>query len=101
MDEPNASTLAAMDSDALTAALYRHLKATEQRPLDTRTNRWLGEAQAVAADIATSDVSPAVASDRAAIIVDLLDRAGTVDDSDASRHVATSRALAVELRDRR
>ncbi|MFD1587846.1 hypothetical protein ACFR9U_12715 [Halorientalis brevis] len=86
-----------MDVPELTAALYRHLAATEQLPLDPVANRWLGEAQAVAADIATSDVTPAVAIDRAATVVQLLESTGDIDNPEASEHVATSLTLAREL----
>lgn len=89
-----------MDVPELKAALFRRLEATEQLPLDPTTNRWLGEAQAVAADIATQDVSEAVAIDRAATVVELLESVGDVEDSEASDHVAASLGLARELADR-
>ena len=97
---PTPTNPSRMDVPELTAALYRHLAATEQLPLDASTNRWLGEAQAVAADIATSDVTAAVAIDRAATVVKLLESTGDIDNPAASEHVATSLALARELANR-
>jgi hypothetical protein len=97
---PPSSDPSEMTVQALTAGIHEHLEATEQLPLDAGTNRWLGEAQAVAADIATSDVPATVAIDRAETVVDLLERAGDIDDPVAREHVATSLTLARELVER-
>lgn len=94
---PTTAAPAEMGTAELVSAIHSHLEATEQLPLDAVTNRWLGEAQAVAADIATGDVSPAVASARAEHVVQLLENAGDIDDPEASEHVAASLSLAREL----
>lgn len=90
-----------LESQELATQIHEHLEATEQMPLDTATNRWLGEAEAVAADIAIGDVSEAVASNRAETIVELLESAGSIENESASEHVITSLTLARELSTRR
>ena len=39
-----------------TQELHRHLEATAELPIDREANRWLGEAEAIAADVATSSL---------------------------------------------
>lgn len=58
-------------------ALHEHLAATEELPVDPAAARWIGEAQAVAADLAgDEDVSRGVVADRVGHVRDLLERMG-------------------------
>lgn len=58
--------------EARARELQRHLEATAELPLDREANRWLGEAEAVATDAATSDLESAVVRDRVAKVRGLL-----------------------------
>lgn len=40
------------------ADLHSHLVATAELPIDPKTNRWLGEAKAVASDAASPGLDP-------------------------------------------
>lgn len=81
----------------LTRGLADHLQATEERPIDPKTNRWLGEAEAVATDLVGTDVAASVAADRAATVVELLDHVDSLDDQVATEHVDIAKSLAGEL----
>ncbi|RXK50001.1 hypothetical protein [Halorientalis pallida] len=87
----------AMDRAALAAALHTHLAATEELPIDPTANRWLGEAQAAAADVADGSAPDAVVTKRARQVVHLLESAGDLDNDTAVRHVDAALAMAEEL----
>jgi hypothetical protein len=99
-DAPEAGVPAEMDRGELAAALHGHLAATEELPIDPTANRWLGEAQAAAADVADGTAPDAVVTKRARQVVRLLDSAGALDNADAARHVDTALAVARELVER-
>lgn len=86
-----------MSRAELTSALHSHLEATAHLPLDSGTNRWLGEAQAVAADLATNELAAEVVATRAATVVELLEAAGEIDHEEASDHVTAGLNIAREL----
>ncbi|MFD1513947.1 hypothetical protein [Halomarina rubra] len=77
--------------------LADHLVATGERPVDSRTNAWLGEAEALARDIAESDLDPAVERERAGHVVDLLSNVESTGDETADEHVREARRLATRL----
>lgn len=84
-------------------ALHDRLEATADLPLETRANRWLGEAEAVAADAlrAAEDDAPAAAIDRRVRQVqELLEHVEGTGNEDADEHVAAARALAERILDR-
>ncbi|WP_254764286.1 hypothetical protein [Natrinema marinum] len=83
--------------EALSRALYRRLAATAERPIDRRTNRWLGEAEAVAEDVARSDLEPAVVRERVETVRSLLSEADTPADDDAREHLEAARRLCDEI----
>lgn len=85
------------DRDELAMALYDHLSATGELPLDRETGRWLGEAEAVAADLA-GELPPAAAERRAAQVEQLLGHVGETGSADADAHVAAARELAAAIR---
>jgi len=87
------------DFDPVTA-LHEHLAATEERPVEREAGWRLGEAQALAADIATGDPDETVVSDRAAEVETLLSEIDRTGDRDADDHVAAARELARRIADR-
>jgi ABC-type cobalamin transport system ATPase subunit len=99
-DDFDASDPSEMARVDLAAALHTHLAATEELPIDPTANRWLGEAQAAAADVADGSAPDAVVTKRARQVVRLLESAGDLDNDEAVRHVDAALAVARELVDR-
>ncbi|MWV65568.1 hypothetical protein GRS48_12165 [Halorubrum sp. JWXQ-INN 858] len=88
------------DADDFDAAaeLYRHLRATEERPVEREAGWHLGEAQALAAEIATDDgLDPETVRERAGSVRELLDGFETTGDGTADDHVDAARELASRL----
>jgi len=83
-------------SDDEKEELYQCLAATAERPVDRTPSRLLGEAQAVADDLRGID-DPAVVTDRAGVVVELLSKIDGTGDSEADAEVAQARALAEAL----
>jgi hypothetical protein len=83
--------------DARVATLHDHLVATEALPIDHRANRWLGEAEAVAADLHHNDATLEVVRDRASHVVRLLESAGDTGSDEADEHVAAALDIARTL----
>jgi hypothetical protein len=79
------------------ATLYDHLAATDSPPIAPRANQWLGEAEAVVADLHHNDATSAVVRDRAAHVVHLLENVDDTGSDDADDHVTAALALAREL----
>lgn len=99
-DEFDTGEPATMDRTELAAALHAHLAATEELPIDPTANRWLGEAQAAAADVADGSAPDAVVTKRARQVVRLLESAGDLDNDDAVQHVGAALTIARELVER-
>ncbi len=87
------------DRDELARALHDRLAATGELPVDRATGRWLGEAEAVAADLA-GELPPAAAERRAAQVEQLLANVDETGSVDADAHVAAARRLAAAIRSR-
>jgi hypothetical protein len=87
------------DSDPATA-LHERLVATETLPVERDAGWRLGEAQALAADIATGDPDAAVVRERADEIQTLLAAIDGTGDETADEHVAAARELAAQVADR-
>lgn len=68
-------------------ALADHLIATGDRPVPPSTNRWLGEAEAVARDAAVAGVDDHVRRKRVQQAADLLQSAGDTGDEHADRRI--------------
>lgn len=85
------------DRQALAAELLAHLEATEELPLPDRAHRWLGEAQAAAADAVGEDVPESVVRKRAEQVVELLSHVEETGQSEADEHVEAAREVAEEL----
>ncbi|MFB6075148.1 MAG: hypothetical protein ABEJ89_09055 [Haloarculaceae archaeon] len=81
-------------------ALHAHLAATAERPVERTASRWLGEAEAVARDLAEGDPAEAVVQERLATVADLLAAVDGTGDAAADEHVAAARDLVASLRGR-
>ena len=78
-------------------ALHDHLAATAERPVETDASRWLGEAEAVAADVAAGDVPRSAVATRVDQVRDLLSHVDGTGDPAADQHVRVARELAEGL----
>ena len=88
------------DESEPATALYEHLAATETLPVEREAGWYLGEAQALAADVASGELDGAVARERAAEVGELLAAFDGTGDPDADDHVAAARALADRIAER-
>jgi len=80
------------DPAAASTALAAHLAATAERPIPPATNRWLGEAEAVAQDAASDDIDPATRRRRVQQVAALLAEADATGDETADEHITNARA---------
>jgi len=80
------------ESRAAVDALAEHLSATGERPVPPATNRWLGEAEAVARDAATEGLDRETRRKRVQQVVDLLDSADETGDERADDHIEAAKA---------
>jgi hypothetical protein len=81
------------------AALHEHLAATEERPVEREAGWRIGEAQALAAEIAAGADEETVVR-RAGEIRTLLAEVDGTDDAEADDHVAAARELADRIANR-
>ena len=72
---------------AAVEALANHLTATADRPVPPATNRWLGEAEAVARDATSDDLDSSTRQKRVRQVATLLESADETDDEVANRHI--------------
>ena len=79
--------------------LHRELEATEELPVDRTASRWIGEAQAVAADAASGGLADDVVRERVGHVVELLGHVESTGDETADERVETARELAVDIAD--
>lgn len=84
--------------DALVAALHDELAATEELPVAREASAWLGEAQAVAADL--RDAPESVVADRVGHVQRLLRDAGDPDNEAVAERVTRARELADRVAER-
>jgi len=96
----SAGTFDDRDTDELAAALFDHLEATAELPIDPTANRWLGEAEAAARDIADGTAPDSVVRKRANQVQHLLQEAGDTEHDSAAEHVDAALAIATELVER-
>jgi len=82
------------------AALHEHLAATEELPVEREAGWRLGEAQALAAEIADGDLDDATVVRRADEIRTLLAAVDGTGDPDADDRVAAARELATRIANR-
>jgi len=86
--------------DELVADMHDNLAATAELDVDPRANRWLGEAEAVAADIAEHDLPAGTVRKRAGQIRRLLESAGPTDNDEAEKRVRAALTLARKIETR-
>ena len=77
--------------------LHEHLRATAERPVERTASRWLGEAEAVTTDLATSDLDDAVVEERLDAVEHLLDEVDSTGDAAADEHVEAARTIVSRL----
>jgi hypothetical protein len=83
--------------DERLAELAEQLTATAERPVETTASRWLGEAEAVAADLADGAVDREVVAERIGHVRRLLSEVETTGDETADDHVETARDIAARI----
>ena len=76
------------------ATLADQLAATAERPVETTASRWLGEAEAVATDLADGAVDREVVAERIGHVRRLLREVEGTGDETADDHVAEAREIA-------
>lgn len=81
-------------------ALHEHLKATEELPVRPDASVRLGEAAAVAADVADGDAPPAVVVDRIGRVAALLAEVETTGNLEADDHVGAAERIAERIVER-
>lgn len=82
----------------LVEELARELEATAERPVERDASRWIGEAEAVAGDIAGTDVPLDVIKERIGHVDRLLSEIDTTGDRTADEHVNEAKRLVEEIR---
>ena len=88
------------DIAELVQSMDAHLGATEELPLEEHANRWLGEAHAVASDVAESDVSDETLTERVQTVMDLLSEIEETGHEEADQHVAAARRAGERILER-
>ena len=92
-DDANAPSDPDVLDDRL-GALHDHLAATAELPVETDASRWLGEAEAVAADVARGDPPPSAVETRVGQVRELLSHVEGTGNEAADAHVEAARELA-------
>jgi len=87
------------ERDRLLADLVAELEATAELPVERSAARWIGEAEAVAADIARGDPDTETVERRVGHVRELLGHVETSGHPEADEHVETADAIAGELLD--
>ncbi|MBX0286303.1 hypothetical protein [Haloarcula salinisoli] len=77
--------------------LHDHLAATAERPVERTASRWLGEAEAIADDIAHGEMDASAQRERLGKVEHLLENVEETGDEDADGHVAAAEAILGEL----
>ncbi|AUG48192.1 hypothetical protein BVU17_11905 [Haloarcula taiwanensis] len=80
-------------TDERLQALHRHLAETGERPVERTASRWLGEAEAVAADIAAGELSEDVLAERLITVDHILSHVESTADAVADDHVDAAREI--------
>jgi len=80
--------------------LSEHLAETRERPIERKASRWIGEADAIAADPVgpeTAALDPNVIHRRVGHVAELLANVEETGDSTANEHVDAARDLATSI----
>ncbi|WP_338036882.1 hypothetical protein [Natronorubrum sulfidifaciens] len=93
----DSSPAAADDSERGIAVQVRQLshrlEATADVPVNRTASRWLGEAEAIAADAATSDLEDATVRERVATVRELLSEIDDTGHEDADAHLESAKRI--------
>jgi hypothetical protein len=81
------------DLDALLDSIHDHLAATQELPVERAASRWIGEAEAVARDLAEANLESAVVAERLGHVDSLLDEVETTGDESADEHLDRAKVL--------
>ena len=95
-DDANAPS-DAEDVDDRLRALHDHLASTAELPVETDASRWLGEAEAVAADVADSDAPRSAVVTRVGQVRELLSHVDDTGSEEADEHVEAALELAAAI----
>jgi len=87
------------ERDRLLAELHDHLAATAELPVERDASRWIGEAAAVAADLAESDLAADTVRERVGHVRDLLAEVEGTGHAAADERVERAREVAERLLD--
>lgn len=79
------------------AVLHEHLTSTQELPVERTASRWIGEAEAIAADLVVADLGPTVVRNRLGHIRDLLDEIDSTGHPEADDHVEAAKTLLDDL----
>jgi len=82
------------DRDRLLGDLHAALAATAELPVERDAARWIGEAEAVAADLAESDLPASTVAERVGHVRDLLAEVDGTGHPEADDRVQRARELA-------
>lgn len=82
-----------------TQQLRRHLEATAELPIDRRANRWLGEAEAIASDVATSDLERETVLERVETVQRLLSEVDSTGHDEADDHLEAATRICATILD--
>ena len=82
-----------------TRRLHRHLEATAELPVDREANRWLGEAEAIARDVATSDLDRETVSERVGKVRRLLSAVDDTGHDEANDHLEAATEVSAAILD--
>ncbi|AGN02808.1 hypothetical protein L593_14345 [Salinarchaeum sp. Harcht-Bsk1] len=88
------------DLDESLEAIHEHLAATQELPVERTPSRWIGEAEAVAADLATADLDAPVVRERLGHVRSLLSEVETTGDDAADDHLSRARSVTETAIDR-
>lgn len=86
-----------MSRDDEVRRLHEHLVATEELPVAPAAGRWLGEAAAVAADLADADLPDDVVLERVRRVSELLSEVETTGNDAADDRVDAARRVAERI----
>lgn len=79
--------------------LHHHLAATRERPVERDASRWIGEAEAVAADLVGDDAPAEVLVERLRHVESLLEHVDDTEDAEADAHLQEAKRITAALLD--